>query len=91
LTGIILSLSRAIGETAPLIVVGASTFITIDPNGPFSKFTVVPIQIFQWTSKPQQEFRNTAAAAIVVLMVVLVILNSFAIMLRNRYTRRLGS
>lgn len=89
LTGVILSLSRAIGETAPLIVVGASTFITIDPNGPFSKFTVVPIQIFQWTSKPQQEFRNTAAAAIVVLMIVLFLLNSVAIMLRNRYTRKL--
>lgn len=89
LTGIILSLSRAIGETAPLIVVGASTFITVDPNSPFSKFTVVPIQIFQWTSKPQQEFRNTAAAAIVVLMVVLMLLNSVAIILRNRYTRKL--
>lgn len=89
LTGIILSLSRAIGETAPLIVVGAATFISVDPDSPFSKFTVIPIQIFQWTSKPQQEFRNTAAAAIVVLMVVLLLLNSVAIFLRNRYTRKL--
>jgi phosphate transport system permease protein len=90
LTGIILSMSRAVGETAPLIVVGASTFIGIDPNGPFSKFTVVPIQIYQWTSRPELEFKNTAAAAIIVLLILLLILNGTAIFLRQRFSRRLA-
>lgn len=85
LTGTILAVSRAIGETAPLVVVGAATFITFDPNGPFSKFTTLPIQIYQWTSRPQEEFRNIAAAAILVLMVLLLTLNAVAIFLRNRY------
>ncbi len=88
LTGVILSLSRAIGETAPLLVVGASTFIGIDPNGPFSKFTVVPIQIFQWTSRPEVVFKNVAAAAIIVLLVVMILMNGTAIILRNRMSRR---
>ena len=88
LTGTILAISRAIGETAPLVVVGASTFITIDPSGPFSKFTTLPIQIYQWTSRPQDEFRNIAAAAIVVLLVLLLTLNASAVFLRNRYSRR---
>jgi phosphate transport system permease protein len=87
LTGTILAMSRAIGETAPLIVVGASTFIVFDPSGPFSKFTVLPIQIYDWTSRPEQEFRNAAAAAIVVLLVLLLTLNAIAIWLRNRYRR----
>jgi phosphate transport system permease protein len=90
LTGTILSMSRAIGETAPLVVVGASTFITKDPAGPFSKFTALPIQIFQWTSRPQGEFRNIAAAAIIVLLVLLLSLNASAVILRNRYTKRLS-
>jgi phosphate transport system permease protein len=89
LTGVILSMSRAVGETAPLIVVGASTFIGIDPNGPFSKFTVVPIQIYQWTSRPELEFKNTAAAAIIILLVLLLLLNGTAIFLRQRFSRRL--
>lgn len=89
-TGAILALARALGETAPLVVVGASTFITTDPSGPFSKFTVLPIQIFQWTSRPQDEFRNIAAAAIVVLLVLLLTLNAAAVLLRNRYSRRAG-
>lgn len=89
LTGAILSMSRAIGETAPLVVVGASTFITVDPSGPFSKFTTLPIQIYQWTSRPQGEFRNIAAAAIVVLLVLLLSLNAGAVLLRNRYSKRL--
>jgi phosphate transport system permease protein len=84
LTGNILAMSRAIGETAPLIVVGASTFITFDPSGPFSKFTALPIQIYNWTAQPQAEFRSIAAAAIIVLLVMLLSLNSFAIILRNR-------
>ena len=88
LTGTILAISRAIGETAPLIVVGASTFITFDPNGPFSKFTALPIQIYQWTARPQAEFRNMAAAAILVLLVLLLTLNATAILLRNRYRRQ---
>lgn len=88
LTGAILSISRAIGETAPLVVVGASTFITVDPNGPFSKFTTLPIQIYQWTSRPQGEFRNIAAAAIVVLLAMLLSLNAGAVLLRNRYSKR---
>lgn len=88
LTGTILALARALGETAPLVVVGASTFITTDPSGPFSKFTVLPIQIFQWTSRPQDEFRNIAAAAIIVLLFLLLTLNAAAVILRNRYSRR---
>lgn len=88
LTGTILAVARALGETAPLVVVGASTFITTDPSGPFSKFTVLPIQIFQWTSRPQDEFRNIAAAAIMVLLVLLLTLNTAAVILRNRYSRR---
>jgi phosphate transport system permease protein len=88
LTGAILAISRAIGETAPLVVVGASTFITFDPNSPFSKFTTLPIQIWQWTARPQDEFRNIAAAAILVLLGLLLSLNAFAIFLRNRYSQR---
>jgi phosphate transport system permease protein len=90
LTGNILAMSRAIGETAPLVVIGASTFITIDPSSPFSKFTTLPIQIYQWTSRPQDEFRNIAAAAIIVLLILLLTLNASAVLLRNRYSRRLS-
>lgn len=88
LTGSILAVSRAIGETAPLIVVGASTFIAVDPDGPFSKFTALPIQIYNWTSRPQSEFRNIAAAAILVLLILLLSMNATAILLRNRFSRR---
>ena len=89
LTGTILAISRAIGETAPLVVVGASTAISFDPASPFSKFTTLPIQIYQWTSRPQDEFRSLAAAAILVLLVILLGLNASAILLRNRFSRRL--
>jgi phosphate transport system permease protein len=89
LTGSILALSRALGETAPLIVVGASTFITQDPDGPFSKFTALPIQIYQWTTRAQSEFHSIAAGAIIVLLVLLLTLNATAILLRNRFQRRL--
>lgn len=85
MTGAILSISRAIGETAPLIVVGASTFILTDPTGPFSKFTVVPMLIYDWTSRPQDEFRHLAAAAIVILLLLMLTFNAIAIILRNRY------
>lgn len=88
LTGTILAFSRAIGETAPLVVVGASTFIAIDPSGPFSKFTTLPIQIYQWTSRPIPEFRNIAAAAIAILMILLLTLNATAIIMRNRYRQK---
>jgi phosphate transport system permease protein len=88
LTGTILAVSRAIGETAPLVVIGASTFITVDPQSPFSKFTTLPIQIFQWTARPQQEFRNIAAAAILILLILLLTLNASAVLLRNRYQRQ---
>ncbi len=89
LTGTILALSRAIGETAPLIVIGASAVIFVDPSGPFSKFTALPIQIWQWTSRPQAEFRNLAAAAIIVLLALLLTLNSAAIILRQRLSNQL--
>lgn len=88
LTGTILSISRAIGETAPLVVIGASTYIVTDPTGPFSKFTALPIQIYQWTARPQPEFRNIAAAAIIVLLTLLLMLNATAVFLRNRYSVR---
>ena len=87
LTGTILAMSRAIGETAPLIVIGASTFIAVDPSGPFSKFTVLPIQIYKWASLPDETFRNIAAAAIVVLLGLLITFNLTAILLRNRFRR----
>ncbi|HWS23219.1 MAG TPA: phosphate ABC transporter permease PstA [Anaerolineales bacterium] len=88
LTGSILALSRALGETAPLIVVGASTFISIDPSSPFSKFTALPIQIYQWTTRAQSEFHAIAAAAIIVLLVLLLTLNATAILLRNKFQRK---
>lgn len=88
LTGTILAISRALGETAPLVVVGASTFVALDPSGPFSKFTTLPIQIYQWTARPQAQFRHIAAAAIIVLLVLLLSLNATAVLLRNRYSRR---
>lgn len=88
LTGSILAVSRAIGETAPLIVVGASTFISIDPDGPFSKFTALPIQIYQWTTRAQSEFHAIAASAIIVLLALLLSLNATAVLLRNRVQRK---
>ena len=88
LTGTILAISRAIGETAPMVVIGASTFIQVDPSGPFSKFTTLPIQIFQWTARPQDVFRNLAAAASLTLLAMLLTMNASAIFLRNRYGKR---
>ncbi len=88
LTGTILALSRALGETAPLVVIGASTFIAVDPSGLFSKFTTLPIQIYQWSSRPQGSYRNIAAAAIIALLVLLMLLNGTAIYLRNRVTKK---
>jgi phosphate transport system permease protein len=90
LTGTILAMSRAIGETAPLIIIGASTYITYNPDSMFSKFTTLPIQIYQWTSRPQDEFRAISAAGIIVLLMLLLALNAIAIVLRNRFSRRLA-
>jgi phosphate transport system permease protein len=86
-TGAILALSRGIGETAPLIMVGAVTYIAFDPTL-FGEFTALPIQIYQWVRLPQEEFRLLAAAAIIVLLGILLSLNAVAIWLRNRYQRR---
>ena len=87
-TGTILALSRAIGETAPLILLGGLTFITFNPDGLRSQFSALPIQIFNWISRPQAEFKVLAAAAIVVLLAVLLAMNALAIWLRNRYQKR---
>ena len=84
LTGIILSVSRAIGETAPLLVVGAAAYVTFNPSGLMSKYTVIPMQIYEWARRPQAEFTNLAAAAIIVLLVILLALNGVAIYLRQR-------
>lgn len=90
LTGTILAMSRAIGETAPLIIIGASTFILVPPSGLRSEFTVLPLMIYDWTKRPQQEFRDAAAAGILVLLVLLLVLNATAIILRQRARRRLS-
>ncbi|MCB9435620.1 MAG: phosphate ABC transporter permease PstA [Anaerolineales bacterium] len=90
LTGTILAISRAVGETAPLVVVGASAFILKDPSGPFSRFTALPIQIYSWTEQPRDADKAVAAAAIILLLALLLTLNSIAILLRNRFERNLG-
>ncbi|RME92831.1 MAG: phosphate ABC transporter permease PstA, partial [Candidatus Hydrogenedentota bacterium] len=87
-TGVILALSRAIGEAAPLVMIGALTFIAFLPASPMDSFTVLPIQIFNWTSRPQKGFHDIAAAAIVVLLVILLLMNAIAIYLRIRYKRK---
>jgi len=88
LTGAILSISRALGESAPLLMLGALTFITFNPDGFDSPYTVLPIQIFAYVSNAKQEFKPLAAAAIVVLLVVLLALNATAIILRNKFQKR---
>lgn len=88
LTGIILSVSRAIGETAPLIVVGALAYVPFIPEGPLDQYTSLPIQIFNWTSRPQQGFIENAAAGIIVLLVFTFLLNAIAITLRNRWYKK---
>lgn len=87
LTGLILALSRAIGETAPLITLGALTYVPFAPDGIWSQFTVLPIQIFNWVSRPQAAFAENAAAGIIVLLVLLLTMNAVAIVLRDRYQR----
>ena len=88
LTGIILSTSRAIGETAPLIVVGALAYVPFIPEGPLDQYTSLPIQIFNWTSRPQQGFVTNAAAGIIVLLIFTFILNGIAIYLRNKWYKK---
>ena len=87
LTGIILSISRAMGETAPLLVVGAAAYVTFNPTGLTSKYTALPMQIYEWARRPQQEFQDLAAAAIIVLLLLLLMLNATAIYLRQRFAK----
>ncbi|HEY8082790.1 MAG TPA: phosphate ABC transporter permease PstA [Solirubrobacterales bacterium] len=86
-TGVILAVSRALGETAPLLLVGATVFVTFDPT-PFSDYSALPVQIFNYAVQPQDEFQALAAAGIILMLVVLLAMNSFAIWLRNRYEQR---
>ena len=88
LTGLILALSRAIGETAPLITIGALTYIPFAPDSVWSKFTVLPIQVFNWVSRPQADFHTNAAAAILVLLALLLSMNAIAIIVRDRFQRQ---
>lgn len=88
LTGVILGLSRAIGETAPLITIGALTYLNFVPNTPMDRFSAMPLQIYNWVSRPQPEFAKVAAAGIVLLLLVLLAMNAIAIYLRNRFEQR---
>lgn len=88
LTGSILALSRAIGETAPLVVLGIPLFLAFLPNSVFDEFTALPLQIYNWTSRPQDEFHALAAAGIIVLLALLIVMNSVAIMIRNKFSKR---
>ncbi|MFN3403290.1 MAG: phosphate ABC transporter permease PstA [Cytophagaceae bacterium] len=88
-TGVILSLSRAVGETAPLIVIGALTFVPFVPESVMDSFTVLPIQIFNWVSRPQKEFADNAAAAIIVLLSITFLMNGLAIYLRHRWQKKI--
>lgn len=87
LTGTILALSRAVGETAPLIMIGALSFIAFTPQGVMDQFTVLPLQIYNWISRPGDDFHAIAASAIIVLLVLLLAMNAVAIILRNRFSR----
>jgi phosphate transport system permease protein len=90
LTGIILALSRAVGETAPLIVIGALAYVPFVPKSPMDEFTVLPIQIFNWVSRPQPEFLVNGAAAIIVLLVITFVMNGIAVYLRNRWQKKIS-
>ncbi len=86
-TGSILATSRGLGETAPLLLVGALTYVSFNPTL-FGDFTALPVQIYQWVARPQEEFKTLAAAAIIVLLGIILTLNAFAIWIRNRFERR---
>ncbi len=88
LTGSILALSRAIGETAPLVVIGIPVILQFLPNGLLSQFTALPMQIYDWAKRPQEAFQYVAAAGILVLMTVLLLMNSIAIFIRNKFQKR---
>lgn len=90
LTGMILSISRTIGETAPLIVVGALVYVPFLPEGMMDQYTVLPIQIFNWISRPQQSYISLAAAGIIILLSITFLLNAFAIILRNRWYKKMN-
>ena len=87
-TGTILALSRAMGEAAPLLLLGVAVYITYDPNGLMSGFTTMPIQIFNWTSAPQEEFKTLAAATSILLLTILLAMNGIAIYIRNKFAKR---
>ena len=89
-TGVILAISRAVGETAPLIVVGALAYVPFAPSGPMDEFTVLPIQIFNWISRPQHGFAVNAAAAIIILLGITFIMNGIAVYLRNRWQKKIN-
>jgi phosphate transport system permease protein len=88
MTGVILAMARATGETAPLILIGALNFVAFTPEGPLDSFTVLPIQIYNWASRPQEEFHAIAASGIIVLLGVLLVTNAAAIVLRYRFQRK---
>ena len=88
LTGTILAMSRAIGEAAPIVVISGLVYLTFVPSGPLDRFTALPLQIFNWASRPQEDFRDLAAAGIIVLLVVLLTMNAVSIVLRNRFQTR---
>lgn len=89
LTGVILSLSRAMGETAPLIVIGALAYVPFVPKSPMDEFTVLPMQIFNWVSRPQHEFLVNGAAAIIILLLITFIMNGIAVYLRNKWQKKI--
>ena len=89
LTGIILAISRAVGETAPLLVIGALTYVPFIPEGPMDQFTTLPIQVFNWTTRPQAAFVVNAAAGIIILLLVTFLLNAIAIYIRNRWYKKI--
>jgi phosphate transport system permease protein len=88
MSGVILALSRAIGESAPILVISSLVFLTFVPSGPGDRFTVLPLQIFTWVSLPQADFKAIASAAIIVLLIVLLGMNAAAIFIRNKYQRK---
>ncbi len=90
LTGVILALSRAVGETAPLIIIGALTYVPFAPESPLDEFSVLPIQIFNWISRPQHGFIENAAAAIIILLLITFLMNGIAVYFRNRWQKKLS-
>jgi phosphate transport system permease protein len=90
LTGIILALSRAVGETAPLIVIGALAYVPFVASSPMDEFTVMPMQIFNWVSRPQHAFQVNAAAAIIILLLITFMMNGIAMYLRNKWQKKIN-